>query len=166
MTGTVSADALQSASQAAAPRVTLRREWAADLDAATLYALLRLRAEVFVLEQKCLYVDPDGKDLLPGSRHLWVEQDGSIVSALRLLENHVNGSESFHIGRVCTAVPARGRGHATRLLRAALAEVGSAPCQLNAQAALQDVYARFGFVVDGPRFLDAGIVHVPMRREH
>lgn len=146
--------------------VNLRRDWAADLDAATLYALLRLRAEVFVVEQKCVYLDPDGLDLAPGTRHLWLEKDGKIVASLRLLEEHKNGVDSFHIGRVCTVAYARGQGHTTRLMRAALAEVGTAPCHLNAQAYLIDMYARYGFVVDGPRFLDAGIMHVPMTRGH
>ena len=146
--------------------INLRRTWAADLDAATLYRLLRLRAEIFVVEQKCAYLDPDGKDLLAETRHLWLEDDGEIVASLRLLEEHKNGIDSFHIGRVCTATHARGHGHTTRLMRAALAEVGAAPCHLAAQAYLIDMYARYGFVVDGPRFLDAGVMHVPMTRGH
>lgn len=144
--------------------VNLRRHWAADLGMPTLYALLRLRAEVFVAEQNCAYVDLDGLDLLPQTRHFWLEQDGHIVAALRLLEEKIDGARGFRIGRVVTASQARGRGYSTRLMRAALADIGTAPCVLSAQAQVAEMYTRFGFAVSGPRFLDDGIVHVPMSR--
>ena len=53
--------------------VALRRAWARDLDAPTLYALLRLRVEVFVVEQTCPYPELDGRDLEPQTRHFWLE---------------------------------------------------------------------------------------------
>ena len=57
---------------------------------------------------------------------------------------------------------ARGQGHTSRLLQAALAEVGDYPCHINAQTYLEEMYAHHGFVRDGPEFLDDGIPHVPM----
>ncbi|MEV0333669.1 GNAT family N-acetyltransferase [Nocardia sp. NPDC050717] len=144
--------------------VVLKRAWAADLDAATLYELLRLRVEVFVVEQECAYPELDGLDLLAETRHLWLEDEGAIVATLRLLEERVDGEHGFRIGRVCAAKTARGRGYSTRLLQAALAETGSATVRLNAQAHLVDMYGKFGFGIDGPEFLDDGIPHVPMRR--
>ncbi|MGW6424685.1 GNAT family N-acetyltransferase [Nocardia sp. NPDC055053] len=140
--------------------VVLRRAWAADLDTATLYRLLKLRVDVFVVEQECAYPELDGRDLLPTTRHLWLDDDGEVVATLRLLEEH----DDFRIGRVCTAVPARGRGYSARLLRAALAETGSATVRLDAQSYLVDMYATFGFSPDGEEFLDDGIPHIPMRR--
>ena len=65
---------------------------------------------------------------------------------------------------MCTRAAARGHGYATRLLQAALADVGADPCALNAQTYLIDMYARHGFVVDGDEFFEDGIPHVPMRR--
>lgn len=56
-----------------------------ELDAYTLYALLRLRAEVFVVEQDCAYLDLDGRDTEPGTRHLWLDRDGEPVAYLRVL---------------------------------------------------------------------------------
>ena len=144
--------------------VALRRSWAKDLDAATLYELLQLRVEVFVVEQACPYPELDGRDLLAETRHFWLEQDGQVVCTLRLLEEHADGNKSFRIGRLCTARPARGQGHTTRLLRAALAEVGDAPCRINAQTYLVDMYAKHGFRPDGEEFVEDGIPHVPMRR--
>jgi len=61
--------------------VALRRSWAKDLDAATLYELLKLRVEVFVVEQACPYPELDGVDLLAETRHFWLENpDGEVIS--------------------------------------------------------------------------------------
>ena len=143
---------------------TLKRSWAYDLTTSTLYDLLKLRVEVFVVEQACPYPELDGRDLLPETRHFWLEEDGEIICTLRLMEEHDDGRKSFRIGRLCTSKPARGRGHTTRLLQAALAEVGSAPCRINAQTYLVDMYAKHGFKPDGDEFIEDGIPHVPMRR--
>ncbi|MGW4767627.1 GNAT family N-acetyltransferase [Nocardia sp. NPDC004278] len=144
--------------------VALKRSWALDLDTATLYQLLKLRVEVFVVEQKCAYPELDGLDLLPETRHFWLDDEGEVISTLRLREEHENGVKSFRIGRVCTAVPARGHGYTTRLVQAALAEAGSATVRLSAQTYLVDMYAKFGFKPDGEEFEEDGIMHLPMRR--
>lgn len=142
---------------------TLHRAWAADLDTAMLYKLLELRVEVFVVEQKCAYPELDGKDLLSDTRHVWIEQDGQVLCTARLLEEH-DGGERFRLGRLCTAAASRGQGHTKRVLQAALAEVGSTPCVLDAQAYLVDMYAQYGFVPDGEERVEDGIAHVPLRR--
>lgn len=146
--------------------VELRRAWARDLDAPTLYALLRLRVEVFVVEQNCPYAELDGRDLEPRTRHFWLESpSGAVLSTLRLLEDHADGATLFRIGRVCTAAAERGRGHTTRLMAAALSEIGEHPCRISAQTYLAQMYARHGFVADGPEFDEDGIAHVPMVRD-
>ncbi|GAY16717.1 GNAT family N-acetyltransferase [Mycobacterium sp. shizuoka-1] len=145
--------------------VALRRFWAKDLDAATLYELLKLRVEVFVVEQACPYPELDGRDLLAETRHFWLEQpDGTVIATLRLMEEHGGGEKAFRIGRVCTQRAARGQGHTTRLLQAALADVGVHACRINAQTYLAEMYARHGFVADGDEFVEDGIPHVPMLR--
>ncbi|MBF6335951.1 GNAT family N-acetyltransferase [Nocardia abscessus] len=144
--------------------VALKRSWAQDLDTATLYRLLKLRVEVFVVEQKCAYPELDGKDLLPETRHFWLDDEGEVIATLRLCEEHHDGVKSFRIGRLCTTPPARGHGYTTRLLQAALAEVGSATVRLSAQSYLIDLYSKHGFKVDGAEFEEDGIAHVPMRR--
>ncbi|KAB7758077.1 hypothetical protein A5630_05100 [Mycolicibacterium mucogenicum] len=145
--------------------VAPRRSWAKDLDAATLYELLKLRVEVFVVEQACPYPELDGRDLLAETRHFWLESpDGQVISTLRLMEEHPGGEKVFRIGRVCTKRSDRGQGHTLRLMQAALAEVGTYPCRIDAQTYLEDMYARHGFVRDGEEFLEDGIPHVPMIR--
>ncbi len=155
--------------------VSLRRCWGRDLDAATLYDLLKLRVAVFVVEQACPYPELDGSDLSAQTRHFWLEEkSGEVTATLRLIEGGLiegslieggpGGRRQFRIGRVCTRAAARGHGYATRLLQAALADVGADPCALNAQTYLIDMYARHGFVVDGDEFCEDGIPHVPMLR--
>ena len=131
-----------------------------DLDVVTLHDILRLRQDVFVVEQQCLYADVDGRDLEPGTVQVWaVDEQGSVVATLRVLRDPEGPAR---IGRVATAVGARGRGVAADLVAAAL-ERGSGPVVLDAQSHLEGWYARFGFVRTGEEFLDDGIPHVPMR---
>jgi len=145
--------------------VALRRCWGKDLDTATLYELLKLRVEVFVVEQACPYPELDGRDLQSQTRHFWLQEPvGEVISVLRLIEENPNGRRLFRIGRVCTKQSARGGGHATRLLQAALADVGEHPCHINAQTYLVEMYSRHGFVVAGAEFVEDGIPHVPMLR--
>jgi ElaA protein len=134
----------------------------ADLDTRTLHGLLRLRCEVFVVEQQCAYADIDGRDAEPDTRHLWFADDGTPVAYLRILREP---DGSARIGRVCTAQPARGRGLSQQLMTAALVEIAPAtPCVLDAQSHLVDFYRRFGFTVSGPEYVEDGIPHVPMIR--
>jgi ElaA protein len=132
-----------------------------DLDVVTLHDILRLRQDVFVVEQECAYADADGRDLEPGTVQVWAtDEDGSVVATLRVLSEP---DGCTRIGRVATAVPGRGRGLAADLMAAALAGSHPAPVVLDAQSHLEGWYARFGFVRTGPEFLDDGIPHVPMR---
>jgi ElaA protein len=125
------------------------------------YALCRLRVDVFVVEQQCPYRELDERDLEEETLHLWVERDGRPVGYLRMLAEPDGGRR---LGRVCVAASARGQGWAGVLMDRALREVGDRRCVLDAQAHLAAWYARWGFAVNGPEFLDDGIPHVPMSR--
>jgi ElaA protein len=133
-----------------------------ELSPALLYALLRLRVDVFVVEQQCPYPELDGRDTEAGTRHLWADRDGVPVGYLRIL---AEPGGAARIGRVCVAKSARGEGLARRLMATAIERVGDRPCELHAQAHLAAFYASFGFAATGPEYLDDGIPHVPMRRE-
>ncbi|HET6286242.1 MAG TPA: GNAT family N-acetyltransferase [Amycolatopsis sp.] len=134
-----------------------------EITAAQLHGILRLRVDVFVVEQDCAYHEIDGRDLLPGTRHLWIGGSVAVDSYLRVLQD---AGGTFRIGRVCTAVRSRGKGLAGRLMETALAGIGDAPCVLDAQTYAKDFYAKYGFVVEGDEFLEDGIPHLTMwRRE-
>lgn len=131
-----------------------------ELDTRTAYLIWQLRESVFVVEQGCPYPELDGRDLESSTRHVFVEDDGAPVAYLRILEDHGQA----RVGRVLVAASHRGQGIAERLVRAALDEIGPRPSQLDAQSYLAEWYARFGYVPDGPEFVEDGIPHVPMRR--
>ena len=88
------------------PHDELRTASFRDLDTTTLYSILRLRSEVFVVEQECAYGDIDGRDTEPGTRHVWFERDGEVRAYLRVLRDDAHE----RVGRVVTAKTARGAG--------------------------------------------------------
>jgi ElaA protein len=142
------------------PHDELRVSSFPDLDASTLYAILKLRSDVFVVEQKCVYADPDGRDDEPGTRHIWLSRGDQIVAYLRILDD----GDVERIGRVVTAPSARGAGLAGRLVREALTVIGNRPSVMEAQAQLVRFYTKFGYEQTGPEYLEDGIPHVPMFR--
>ncbi len=149
---------MSSPSAPGAP-VEVRRAAYADLDPVTAYRILALRERVFVVEQDCVYADLDGRDLEPGTLHLWVEQEGAPVSYLRVLDD----GDHARIGRVVTEPAHRGRGLGAVVLEAALAVIGERRTEIHAQAHLAGWYEHFGFVVSGRQFLEDGIPHLPMQ---
>ncbi len=132
-----------------------------QLDATTLYALLRLRTNVFVVEQQCPYPELDGRDCEPDTQHLWLADEAGPTAYLRVLRTPDGGRR---IGRVCTRADARGQGLAAKLLVAALEIDAAATVVLDAQSHLSTWYQRFGFEQSGEPFVEDGIPHVPMRR--
>nr|WP_176738709.1 GNAT family N-acetyltransferase [Micromonospora pallida] len=142
--------------------IDLRVASFADLDTRTFHDLLKLRIEVFVVEQACPYPELDGRDVEPDTRHLWLSDGDTPVAYLRIL---ADPGDVARIGRVVVAPTARGGGHAARLMTEALAMVGHHPCVLEAQSHLVDFYARYGFTASGPEYVEDGIPHTPMRRE-
>nr|WP_316638453.1 GNAT family N-acetyltransferase [uncultured Roseateles sp.] len=135
------------------------------LTAAELYQALQLRSEVFVIEQQCIYLDPDGLD--QQAWHLMGRSEAGLQAYLRLLPPGLKAAEPV-IGRVVTAPAARGGGLGRRLLREALLE-----CEklwpgralfLSAQAHLQSFYGGLGFVPVSGQYVEDGIAHVDMRR--
>lgn len=142
-----------------------------ELSLDELYALLRLRAEVFVVEQQCAYLDPDGKDAHPDTLHLLgIDDDGTLVAYLRILPPGLNYPQ-VSVGRVLTAPSHRGRGLGDPMLREALAVIArrwpGADIQIGAQSHLQHFYRRHGFDVSSDPYVEDGIPHVDMlRRGH
>lgn len=148
------------------PAPHLHEASALALPPATLYAILRLRSEVFVVEQDCAYLDLDGRDLEPDATWLWAESAGRIRATLRLLWD---SPDTARIGRVATAPDARSAGLAGRLMDRALELARARPARtvvLDAQSPLVGWYARYGFARTGPEYIEDGIAHVPMARTY
>ena len=135
----------------------------ADLTAADMHDVARLRQDVFVVEQACPYPDLDGRDPEPGTAHVLMRDGAELLGYARVLDD----TTTWRVGRVVLAPAARGRGLADGLVRAALDHSRSADpgrdVVLDAQTPLAGWYGGFGFVVDGEEFLEDGIPHTPMR---
>lgn len=135
-----------------------------DIPTDTFYRIAQLRSEVFVVEQDCVYLDLDGRDLEPGAQQLWVQHDsGEVAATVRILEPHESEPGLMSIGRVVTAPAWRGQGLAAVLMRAAIERCASNPIIIHAQAHLEAWYSQFGFTTCGAEFLEDGIPHLPMR---
>jgi predicted GNAT family N-acyltransferase len=139
----------------------IRREPFSALSPYEVYALCRLRVDVFVVEQECPYPELDGRDIEPGTVHVWLQNDGQVAATIRVLDDGATRA----IGRVATAAGFRGRGLAARLMTEGIALCEGFPITLGAQAHLEGWYERFGFRRSGPGYVEDGIPHVPMRRE-
>jgi ElaA protein len=132
----------------------------AELTPLLLHDLLKLRIDVFVVEQQCWYPELDGRDVEPGTEHVWTADADGPTAYLRTLVD----DGAMRVGRVCTRKDARGAGLAGVLLESVLSRHGDGPIVLDAQSYLAGWYARYGFEVTGEDFLEDGILHTPMRR--
>jgi ElaA protein len=132
-----------------------------ELTIEELYAIIALREAVFVVEQRCPYLDADGLD--PGSRHLWASSGDAIHAYCRIVPAGAKFAE-ISIGRVITAPIARGTGLGKELMRRAIEACGPEPIRIGAQAHLERFYGELGFVRASEPFDEDGILHVEMLR--
>lgn len=134
-----------------------------DLTLYELYALLKLRSEVFVVEQNCPYLDMDGKDLK--GYHLMCWKEGELLACTRLLPAGVSYQEGS-IGRVATAYSARRLGLGKELMQHSIAACyqlfGRNAVRIGAQLYLKKFYESFHFVQASQVYLEDGIEHIEM----
>lgn len=141
-----------------------------ELTVGELYALLEVRQRVFVVEQKCAYLDTDGFD--HAAHHLlgWHNTpEGLLLAAYaRLFPPGVKYTEAS-IGRVLTHPDARGTGLGKALMEEAIQRIVDAqwngPIRIAAQMYLEAFYEGFGFHRASDPYLDDGVWHVDMLRD-
>ncbi|HEY0973349.1 MAG TPA: GNAT family N-acetyltransferase [Solimonas sp.] len=150
-----------------------------QLDPDTLYAFLKLRSDIFVVEQNCVFSDMDGIDAR--CTHLCGrDSHGRLLAYLRLVPPGVerpahitegtraNASDGPALGRLVVDAAARNRGLARAAvqegLRRCAHDYAGQPVYLSAQQHLEPLYASLGFVGISPAYLEDGIWHVDMRR--
>jgi ElaA protein len=131
-----------------------------------LYNLLQLRAEVFVVEQNCVYQDVDGKD--EKALHLIGTYEGKIVAYARIFDAGAY-FENASIGRVVVAQNQRDKKWGHQLIQAAIQAVashfGTTKITISAQLYLKKFYETNGFVVVGTSYLEDDILHIKMKRD-
>lgn len=139
--------------------------WAWDrLPPDVLYGFLKLRSDIFVVEQNCVFSDMDGVD--PHCEHLCAHgPEGAVLAYLRLVPPGVKFAEAS-LGRLVVAPAARGSGLARSAIQAGLVRIRSrfpdAPVRIGGQRYLETFYGSLGFVATGEPYLEDGIPHVDM----
>ncbi len=131
-----------------------------------LYEILRLRAEVFVVEQDCVYQDIDGKDIK--ALHVIGTKDDKIVAYTRIF----NAGEYFDkasIGRVVVAKNERKYGYGHELIEESIKAVHNyyktKEIKISAQTYLKKFYESHGFIKHGDEYLEDDIPHIAMFQE-
>lgn len=147
------------------PESVVVKSWD-ELTLAELYDFLKLRTDVFMLEQKADDEEMDGRDAEPTTRHLWISDDRGCAAYLRVLWNEQPEHRDAHlvIGRVATRADRRGEGLTRALMERAIEDAAGAAIMLHAQDYVVGLYARFGFEPFGELYDEAGIPHRSMYR--
>lgn len=134
-----------------------------DLSPQSLYALLQLRSDVFVVEQNCVFLDMDDRDAQ--ALHLMAWRGDMLVACARCFAPGIQFEEAS-IGRIATRLSERGSGLGHLLVQKAIALVistwGSQPIRIGAQARLKNFYREHGFDDMGLPYVEDGIDHLEM----
>lgn len=134
-----------------------------ELSVDALYAILKLRNEVFIVEQNCVYQDLDDKDR--HSFHLSGYEGNTLVAYCRILPPGLAFPQAS-IGRVVTNPQFRKTGAGRILMLKAidrtLSQFGVSEIKIGAQLYLFSFYSSLGFNQSGPEYLEDGIPHVEM----
>jgi ElaA protein len=128
-----------------------------------LYMILRLRSEVFVVEQNCVFLDMDNKDQY--CDHLMGWSDNILLGYSRIVPAGISYVETS-IGRIVSSPAARGKGIGRELLKESIDTLyilhGKRVIRIGAQYYLKKFYESFGFVQKGEIYLEDGIEHIEM----
>lgn len=134
-----------------------------ELSPHELYSILRLRIEVFIVEQNCVFQDCDNKD--QQSYHLCGWQNDALVAYARIMPPELSYKDAS-IGRVVNSLAVRRTKTGKQLMEEAMKELyrlfGSVPVTISAQFYLKNFYQSFGFVQTGNIYLEDGIDHIKM----
>jgi ElaA protein len=141
--------------------VVLHKKTFPELTVDELYELLRVRSEVFVVEQDCVYQDMDGDD--QASIHLWLTEGDKVVALCRVCPAGTHMQE-ISIGRVITTE--RGKGYGKRIMREGIAAArecfGAKVIDIEAQEYAKGFYEQVGFRQSSEPFMLDGIPHIQM----
>ena len=141
--------------------LVLHKKLFRELTVDELYELLRVRAEVFVVEQDCVYQDLDGDDQV--SVHLWLTDGGKVVALCRVCPAGTH-MEEVSIGRVITTE--RGKGYGKRIMlegiKVAQEHFNAKRIDIEAQEYARDFYEQVGFRQSSEPFILDGIPHIRM----
>ncbi len=132
-----------------------------ELSTRELYEILRARAEIFVVEQDCVYQDLDGNDYQ--SLHIFLEENGKVFAYLR---SFYITEDTVKMGRVLTIE--HGKGLGSEILKRGIEEIREKQrpkkIYIEAQCYATGFYEKEGFKICSEEFLEDGIPHVQMEK--
>jgi len=135
-----------------------------DIPSHTLYEILKLRQEVFIVEQDCPYLDADGKDY--EAYHVIVTKQNEIVAYTRILKKGISYDEYSAIGRVINKKNVRGKGVGKLLMEYSIQKTFELyprdSIKISAQTYLHNFYTNLGFQKVGDGYLEDDIPHQAM----
>jgi ElaA protein len=131
-----------------------------DLYNKELYQIMRLRQEIFVVEQNCPYLDADGLD--EPSRHLYAMDGDLIIAYSRIIPAGIEHPIDYMIGRVVCDEKYRALGIGKELMKRSITLCGQNPIRIHAQNYLYKFYNSLGFEQVGEIYLLDGIDHIEM----
>ena len=135
-----------------------------QLSNSQLYDLLKIRQDVFIIEQQCIYPDLDGLDI--NCLHLLGYDSGQLVAYLRLIPADFHPSGNIALGRIISLASKRGLGIGKILMEQAMTYISEQfphqKIQLSAQFHLLNFYQYFGFNVISEPYDEDGIKHIDM----
>jgi ElaA protein len=143
----------------------VRKQWG-ELTTSELYSFLKVRTDVFLVEQKVDEEELDNRDQEPTTEHLYIADDAGTAAYLRVLVDESPEYLDAHrvVGRVVVRPDRRGEGLAQTLFAEVMRLHGDEAMLLHAQSYVAPLYAKSGFVAFGEPYLEAGISHVSMYR--
>ena len=143
----------------------VRKTWS-ELSLDELYSFLKLRTDVFFVEQRIDEEELDNRDQEPETQHLWIADDAGTAAYLRIITDaaptHKDARHLF--GRVVVRSDRRGEGLAQLLIEEVMRLHAEHPMLLHAQQYIAPLYAKFGFEAFGESYMAAGIPHISLYR--
>ncbi|MAU55252.1 MAG: GNAT family N-acetyltransferase [Flavobacteriaceae bacterium] len=140
----------------------VKKKWS-EVSLEELYSVLRLRSEVFVVEQDCVYQDIDNKDQI--AIHLLGYINKELIAYSRLF-NEGDYFKETSFGRAIIKKEKRGQGYGDELVKESLKTIknyyGNKKVKISAQAHLKTFYSKHAFIAKGKEYLEDGIPHVSM----
>ena len=140
----------------------VKKKWS-EVSSEELYSVLRLRSEVFVVEQNCVYQDIDNKD--QKAIHLLGYINKELIAYSRLF-NEGDYFKETSFGRAIIKKEKRGQGYGDELVKESLKTIknyyGNKKVKISAQAHLKTFYSKHAFIAKGKEYLEDGIPHVSM----
>jgi ElaA protein len=135
-----------------------------ELSTEEIYNILKLRSEVFVVEQNCVYQDIDEKD--QKATHLFIEKNNEIIAYTRIFKKGDYYEENPSIGRVVVSKKERGKNFGKEIMLNSIEfikkELKGRKIELSAQKYLDKFYKDLDFYSEGEDYLEDGIPHQRM----